>query len=483
MTNRGITSRLTGDPDSLWIPRLLWKRKPWIVFFALVGLTGGFIAWKSLPPKYRASTMILIESQKVPTDYVKTTVTSSLAERLRTIQEQITNRENLERIILDLDLYPELRQTAPMEVAVAHARRALRVEVERGRTFRVSYSGTAPVEVARAANRIAELFIDENLKVRESQAERTSQFLETELKEIRFRLEEKEEAVARFRLRHDGELPEQKASNLVAITRLEAELEANRDAYYQAELRKLLLEREFSSQVTEEISPATSQSRLDELKLELSQLRSRFTDRHPDVVRLQREIAELESRAAETAEVEELPLPFATELHTPAEIQTLNREFLRLEAERDEILGEIGRFEGRLGRTSRVEQELLKLTRDYDNLRESYDNLLAKRLEARLAENLERSQQSEQFRILERAVPPVRPYFPKKPLLLGGGLLIGLALGLGCAFLREQVDQTYGDPLSLQSAFPGVPVLTAIPLIRPELDGSSDAPSRERKTA
>lgn len=483
MTNHGLDGRSTRLGDLEWILRLVWKRKSWIVLFALLGLAAGFGAWRLLPPKYRASTMILVESQSVPTDYVKTTVTSTLTERLRTIQQQITNRENLERIILELDLYPELRRTQPMEVVVAHARRALGVNVERSRTFRISYSGTDPLEVARAANRIAELFIDENLKVREGQAERTSQFLEAELEEIRARLEEQEAEVTRFRLRHEGELPGQRESNLVAIARLEAELEANRAAYNQAELRKLLLEGESRSQGGKEVSPVTAPTRLDQLRLELSELRSKFTDRHPDVIRLQREIAELESRAADAAEVEEIPLPLARDLRTPAEIRGLDSELYRLEAKREEILEEIARFERRLERTPQVEQELIKLTRDYDNLRESYGNLLAKRLEARLAENLERSQQSEQFRILERAVPPSRPYFPKKIFFLGGGLLIGLALGFGSAFLREELDQTYGDLQSLQSAFPGVPVLTAIPFIRPELDGPSDAPSRERKTA
>jgi uncharacterized protein involved in exopolysaccharide biosynthesis len=264
---------------------------------------------------------------------------------------------------------------------------------------------------------------------------------------------------------------------------LESELEANREAFQQAELRKLLIESELRSQDAETISPATSLSRLDELKLELARLRSRFTDRHPDVVRLQREIAELESQATEPAVVEELPRASATNIYAAAEIQTLNREFVRLGSERDEILAEMGRFERRLERTPRVQQDLLILTRDYDNVRESYEKLLSKRLEARLAENLERSQQGEQFRILERAVPPGRPYFPQRTICLGGGLLIGLALGLGAAFLREEVDQTFGDPQSLQSAFPGVAVLTSIPLIRDKPSGRSRAPWKEKKTA
>jgi len=114
-----------------------------------------------------------------------------------------------------------------------------------------------------------------------------------------------------------------------------------------------------------------------------------------------------------------------------------------------------------------VEQQLLSLTRDYDNIQKSYESLLAKRIDARLAENLEKSRQGEQFTILERAMPPAVPSGPNMPLILGGGLLIGLALGTGLALLRERIDQTYTDGDSLQSAFPGVPVLAVIPTLTP----------------
>ena len=135
-----------GDP--LVIARILWKRKLWVLPFLILGLAGGWLTYKWLPSRYWASTMILVEPQKVPSEYVKTTVTTSVVERLRTIEQQITNRENLERIILDQDLYHELRQDTPMEEIVERVRRALSVSVEQGATFRVSFTGEDPVEVA-----------------------------------------------------------------------------------------------------------------------------------------------------------------------------------------------------------------------------------------------------------------------------------------------------------------------------------------------
>jgi len=111
-----------------------------------------------------------------------------------------------------------------------------------------------------------------------------------------------------------------------------------------------------------------------------------------------------------------------------------------------------------------VEQELLSLSRDYDNIKKSYDELLTKRIEARLAENLEKSRQGEQFTILEKAVPPADPYAPNPLLFLAGGLVLGTLLGLGAALVREQTQSTYADAESLASAFPAVPILATIPV-------------------
>jgi uncharacterized protein involved in exopolysaccharide biosynthesis len=112
----------------------------------------------------------------------------------------------------------------------------------------------------------------------------------------------------------------------------------------------------------------------------------------------------------------------------------------------------------------RVEQELLSLTRDYDNIKNSYESLLDKRLNARLYENLEKSQQGERFTMLERALPPAAPYSPNKILTLAAGLIAGGLLGLLMVLLRERTDPTYPDAESLQEAFPGLPVLATIPV-------------------
>jgi uncharacterized protein involved in exopolysaccharide biosynthesis len=152
-------------------------------------------------------------------------------------------------------------------------------------------------------------------------------------------------------------------------------------------------------------------------------------------------------------------------------------EIRSLRAERERILGDTARVQGRLENVPRIEQELLSLTRDYDNIRRSYESLLDKRLNARLYENLEKSQQAERFTILERALPPAGPYRPNKLLVLGLGLVLGGLAGLLAALLREHTDTTYSDAESLQQAFPGLPLLATIPAFH----GARSAPRTRRR--
>ena len=472
------------------LARAVWRRRVWFLVPLVLGIVGAVAALRVLPRTYRAVTTVLVEPQKVPADYVKPTVTSSIEERLRTIEPQIKNRDNLERIIREMNLYPELRGQASMEGLIGRARRDLTVQLQ-GNTFRIYFEGRDPVKAARTANRVAELFIDSNLKLRENQAQGTSSFLESEMEKTKSRLEVQEAKIAEFKRQNMGDLPEQRDTNLRSVEQLQTKLEINMDALDKAETRRLLLQSQMAELRNQRsssrrstltalgVGPSTPEqpSRLDQLRAQLAELRARYTDRHPDVIRTQAEIAQLE--ALEKAQAHPAPAPgmparaaadgddeVRTDPVLKAEIASVDLEIRSLKSERERILGDIARVQGRLENVPRVEQELLSLTRDYDNIKNSYESLLDKRLNARLYENLEKSQQGESFTILERALPPTVPYGPNKFLVLGLALIAGVLVGLLAALLRERSDPTYTDAASLQEAFPGLPLLATIPVFQ-----------------
>lgn len=458
------------------------RRPVWLIVPIVIGLAAAWGALQVLTPIYRASTLVMVEKQKVPADYVKATVTMGMEERLSTIEQQITNRSNLERIVLEMDLYPELRQQQSMQKVVGVARDNLTVAKKGDSVFTIHFKDPDPVKAANTANRVAELFIQENLKLRENQAQGTSSFLEAELQETKQRLELQESRIAAFKQMYMGQLPEQRDTNLSAVGQLQDKLEINMEALDKAETRKIILQRQIAelsqmSQPAQQIvlppmsSGPRAPTRLEQLQSQLAELRSRYTDRHPDVVRLMAEIEQVKKTESQI-EVSEAPMnPPAAAAPIPvridpalrAQLEGVDMEIRNLQSERARILADIGGVQVRLENVPRVEQELLSLTRDYENIQKSYESLLTKRIDARLAENLEKSRQSEQFTILEKAIPPSDPYSPNQLLLLAIGLAGGGLLGVIAALLRDQTDATFIEGDSLQKAFPGVPVLANIP--------------------
>jgi polysaccharide chain length determinant protein (PEP-CTERM system associated) len=468
--------------QSLTLSELLKSivRRPWWVLVPLaLCLAASYGIFRTLPPIYRASTLVMVEKQKVPADYVKATVTTDIDERLKTIEQQITNRDNLERIITEMNLYPEVRREQPIGKVVEQMRRRDLAVERRGDVFRIYFKDRDAVRSAAVANRIAELFIAQNLKIREDQAQGTSSFLETELAETKQKLEQQEARIAAFKRIYMGALPEQRDANMQAVGQLQTKLEINMDAVDKAETRKIFLQAQIAELQKPAPAPAlpalpsgpAAPTRLDQLRAQLAELTSRYTDRHPDVIRTREEIARLEHLESTQIEESEAPaMPPPTPRVVPvspamrAELEAVNREIRSLRAERERILSDISSYQARVEAVPGVEQQLLSLSRDYDNIKKSYESLLTKRIDARLAENLEKSRQGEQFTILEKAIPPADPYAPNLLIFLAGGLALGGVLGLAAALLREQTDSTYANAEALQQAFPGVPVLATIPI-------------------
>ena len=130
---------------------LIWRRKLWILVPALLGAGGAYGAYLWVDPIYRASTLILVEPQRVPDDYIKPTVTSSLNDRLRTIEQQVKNRENLTQIIRKNGLYQDLMAKAQVDEAIEKAGRDLEIEVRGGSVLWIHFSGSSPEQVANVA--------------------------------------------------------------------------------------------------------------------------------------------------------------------------------------------------------------------------------------------------------------------------------------------------------------------------------------------
>jgi polysaccharide chain length determinant protein (PEP-CTERM system associated) len=484
------------------VGRLLWQRR-WMILVPLVlTITGAGILAYRLPNLYLAETTILLIPQRVPESYVKSTVTEPLQDRLRTIGQQILSRTRLEQIITEYKLYPVQSKTMLMEQLVEYMRLQIGLTIVKEDSFRISFTYPDPELAAKVTERLASLFIDENLRDREVQADSTSRFLEAQLNDARRRLIEQEKRLEEYRHVHSGSLPTQMGANLQMIQSTQLQIAALDAATNRMRDRRIVVDRMVEEQqATIESTPATiplptapvaipnapvlqgtPAQRLEAARQNLAALQQHLKPEHPDVQRAMRQVRDLEGEVnrqeaarRENAPTTAAPAPMVVNQAGVAarnrlseyrsERLSLDQQIAHNQEESARLQDIVKEYQGRLEQLPTRESELTELTRDYATLQAGYQSLLAKREDSVVAANLERRQIGEQFRVLDPARVPQLPASPNRPLFFIIGAVLGLALGLGSAVLREFMDTTLRTDEELGAGL-GLATLAVVPLVR-----------------
>ncbi|MEA1899995.1 MAG: GNVR domain-containing protein [Thermodesulfobacteriota bacterium] len=463
---------------------ILLRRRWFIIIpFCLSMITGIYFAL-TLPKIYRSGTLILIQPQRVPTDYVRSIVSVGVEARISTISQQIMSRTNLEKIIEQFNLFsgPEYKNIF-MEDKIATLRNSISVDVTKTRrdtdSFSIRVKGKSPENTAKIANTLASFFIDENLRLRETQAVGTSDFLENELKIMTERLEEREEVLKLYNQKYMGGLPEQLQTNLRILDRLQELLSEQRSSLSVAKNRLI----EFENRIPPEIQSfpstiGTNQteylSNIDQMKERLASLKAKYTDRHPDVIRLNKIINEFDSKIKNKSEgTEDLETSgngiSYNDTYT-RQREGIKREIKTLEEDIVKISDNLRYYEKLVEDTPKREQELLSLRRDYQNIQGAYNSLLNRKLEAEISVNMEKKQKGEQFRIIDTARVPEKPISPDMKKLLLFAIAAGIAIGGGIIYLLEFLDSSFRDAKDVET-FLGLSVIATVPVLNnPKID-------------
>lgn len=480
----------------------IWKRRWWLALLVfLLPFSGAVSLVMFLPNIYRSSAVVLVERQQVPEEFVKPTVTGGIDNRLNTISQEILSRARLEELINRFGLYSELRDRVPVTALVERMRRDIQLEFRgvetrvRGSStiaFTIGYDGNDPRRVAQVANTLASSYVEENTRVRERQASGTAQFLESQLQQVRQRLDAQEERVSEFKKRYIGELPEQMAANLSTLQQFSAQLRLNSDTQVRAMERREGLTRQVAQadQLTSTLRALTpdpvrglddTETRIARLRQEVAELRTRFSERYPDVIQKKAELASLEgkptgSQTGRPAPTDGKPAakdeptssdPYVARLRTA--LREVEGEIKVLKEEERHLRAAVATYQARVENTPRREQQFQELSRDYESTKELYRTLLKRYDEAQLAENLEQRQKGEQFRILEPAVPSKAPAAPNRLKLMLMSLVLSVGLAAGAVVLAERLDTSFHTVDDLRGVIP-VPVLAAIPRIVTKTD-------------
>jgi protein tyrosine kinase modulator len=478
------------------ILRLAWYHK-WIMLAGLIIFaSAAAVIAKRMPNQYQSETLILVIPQRIPDSYVRSTVTMRIEERLRSLSQEIFSRTRLETVITEFDLYPELRATQPMETVVEQMRTKIQVDTVRDDAFKVTYTAGAPRTAMIVTDRLASMFIDENNKIRSIGAENINQFLESQLDDSRQQLIAHDKKLEEFRRRYAGELPSQLQSNLQVIQGTQTQIQSVTESINRDRDRRLVLEKSVADALSAdsaEVSPIDNLAgaapnvgsgtravdQLERARGELREMELRLRPEHPDVGAKKRLIAELERKVQQDAQESALAGPSgaptrpvnaaqmmrqARARQFQAEIDKIDHQIAAKEADVTRLHQSVSDYQRRVEAVPGHESELTDLTRDYDTLQKSYTSLLAKKEDSKISANLERQQVSEQFKILDPARLPEKPFSPDRlKITLAGaafGLMLGVVLG---AFLEYRDTSLRSEDEILRTLV--LPVLAAIPIM------------------
>jgi polysaccharide biosynthesis transport protein len=463
---------------------------------------GWAVVWGAswvLPPTYRSGTLILVEQPTMPKDYVTPNVNDDLQERMQSITQQILSRTRLLHIIDQLNLYAGLRSLPSPDQKVEHMRKDINIELVRDArdqitAFNVSYSSPDPHQAQQVTSELTNLFINENLEVRQQQSEDTTKFLESQLESARKTLSDQEEKIREFKGQHVGELPAQVGSNLQILSGIQSQLQTEEDALNTAKQQRVYLETLVNQYRSLQGTPKTTggsatvglpaiDEELEKLRAQLTDLRSHYTDRHPDVRKLKEQIADtektrdriianLKAKAFAPADADSANTPDASAMTDPSspmvqlqgQLQGNRLEIANRERAVADFKAKVIDYQARLNQEPVREQQLSDLTRGYEQSKANYDDLLKKKNESAMATSMELLQQGERFRIIDPPSLPVKPDFPNRLKFCGIGLGIGLALGVVVAGAFEMMDDRIHDEKELQELLP-IAIISEIPAL------------------
>jgi succinoglycan biosynthesis transport protein ExoP len=458
-----------------------------------------------LQPLYKSTTQILVEQPTMPENYVAPNVNDNLQSRLESITQQILSRTRLLLIVDKLHLYGVTSNPANADDLVGRMRKDISIDLVRDTrnneitAFRVSYSAPDPRTARAVTTELTDLFISENLKVRQEQSEGTTKFIEDQLEDARIQLAQQEAKVRAFQSTHEGILPSQQQSNLQILAGLQAQLQNEQDSLNQSKQQRVYLQAliDQNTAARSALRPDGTPTgvvelnqQLDRLRSQLVDLRSRYTDEYPDVLKLEQQISKTEKLRDELAAAPKKPIdssaaagremeglsPNSPLAQLQGQLKANQVEIANREHRIDEQQQRINEYQSRLNAAPSAEQELAEVTRGYDQSKNIYDDLLKKKNASAMATSMEQLQQGEHFSVLDPPSLPVKPDFPNRLKFCGIGLALGFVVGTLVAGGFEFTDDRLHNEAALKAMLP-MTILSEIPEV---VQPSDEARSRRR---
>ena len=453
------------------------RRRWWLIVPIVASIAVGLLLVRFLPKQYRSSATVAVAASGVSTTLVGQAAPLDNEERMRAISQELLSATTVSRVAQEEHL-----ALGSGDSVVARFREAVTITVpepvatttepRRLDSFVVSYSDADPARAQSVTDRLANVFVEQSSKNREQRAEETSAFITTQLSASQTRLSNLEVRLRHAKESHIGQLPEQTQANLQTLTGLRQQMDANATQLRGEQDRLSMIERQLEGMKAGtalgvpglvDMTNASPEARVLMLQRDLAAARLTYTDKHPEIIRLQDELATARKEAAadhqRPAEERTARLqvdPAYRQLTSDREMVRLRiRELTRADAD---IRRQISSYQARVESAPMVEQQLSSLQREYDLEKQQYSDLSGKLHAATMAESVAKDRRGEQFTVLYPASYPSEPIKPVPLRVMLLSVVAGLSLGVVFAMGREYLDRSVHDVRALRDELE-VPVL------------------------
>lgn len=469
----------------------IFFRRKWLFLTPTLICCGLAIAWSfTIPPKYRSSTIVLVEEEKVSNPLISgLAVSTTVKDRLPTITKILLSRPLLEQVIRELNLDKGLNSSLEIESLIEALRNNISVQLIGMDILKVTAEDKSPEICQKLANAITTLFIKHNLELQTKETNAGIEFLKNQKEIYEKKLKDAEKALREFKEKHQVELS-MKASQEIAklvgtnISSPLVNVEVLRHTEYRDDLiklnlqlkealnRKEQLEKQLSSEkeyiaYEKLVDPVIRQLEQDlvEKQVSLAKLEVDATQDHPLVIRYKREIEELKKKIQER---KSQSLSGADKEILNPIYQEIKQELMKIEREIESLKTRIKLTElylqehiETIKNIPKQEEELANLQRDYNINAQIYADLTARLETAYITQRLELQEKGTKFRIIESARVPLKPFKPNRKFMAFAGTGLGMLIGIGLIFLVEMTDHSFTEVNQLRN-FLNIPVLGSI---------------------
>jgi polysaccharide chain length determinant protein (PEP-CTERM system associated) len=463
----------------------IWLKRRFIIIATWLICPLGWYVVASMPNVYKSEARVYVDTQSLLRPLLKgLTVETNPNTQIRLMVKTLLSRPNLERIARMTDLDVQANNSEEYELTIKRLKDNIKISsVGRENIYTLSIEDKDPEMAKNIVRSALTVFIENTLGETRSDSDSAQKFLNTQLKEYENRLSNSEARLTSFKQKYSGILPEQSGGYYTKLNgykdtlkAIELELLENKtrlDSAKKQLAQSIIADTSTDNKIKSESSIQTTyDERITELEVRLDTLKLRYTDRHPDVIEVSRNLThlnklrstEIEKYLAQNSEnTGSLKRLSANPVIQEVQIQVNQLENLRasLNVRADDYRQRIIELENRVHTLPEIEAELVALNRGYEITKKKYEELLSRKETAQLAQQADETTDKIQFRVIDPPRKATKPSGPKRFILFGVVLVLGFGVGIGLSLLFSQLNPVATSTAQLSKAT-GVPIFGVI---------------------